>query len=160
MVHLASCWKTEACGQSMLPDRSVLIGQKLVENAKIQIFKYFEWFSNNVNLWDNVWVPLYQLFLLSNGTTQQQINKHLPQEPNWQQGKESLYGALSCTACGALHLVLPRYSWWFWSWTWWCCSIMFHFIATNVAHVSALAVIGRLSLVCCAAVVVPPEEAV
>ena len=35
-----------------------------------------------------------------------------------------------------------------------------YFIATNVAHVSALAVIGRLSLVCCAAVVVPPEEAV
>ena len=27
--------KTETCGQIVLPDRSVLIGQKLVENAKI-----------------------------------------------------------------------------------------------------------------------------
>ena len=32
--------KPEACGQTVLPDRSVLIGQKLVENAKIQKFKY------------------------------------------------------------------------------------------------------------------------
>ena len=30
--------KTEACGQTVLPDRSVLVGQKLVENAKIQKF--------------------------------------------------------------------------------------------------------------------------
>ena len=36
---LASFWKPEACGQIVLPDRSVLIGQKLVENAKIQKFK-------------------------------------------------------------------------------------------------------------------------
>mgnify|MGYP006888589198 CR=1 FL=1 len=28
--------KPEACGQTVLQDRSVLIGQKLVENAKIQ----------------------------------------------------------------------------------------------------------------------------
>ena len=27
--------KREACGQTVLPDRSILIGQKLVENAKI-----------------------------------------------------------------------------------------------------------------------------
>ena len=27
-------WKPEDCGQTVLPDRSVLIGQKLVENAK------------------------------------------------------------------------------------------------------------------------------
>ena len=47
---LASFWKPEACGQTVLPDRSLLIGQKLVENAKIQKFKcdIFEWFSNNV----------------------------------------------------------------------------------------------------------------
>ena len=32
---MASFWKPEACGQTVLPDRSVLIGQKLVENAKI-----------------------------------------------------------------------------------------------------------------------------
>ena len=39
MVDLASFWKPEACGQTVLPDRSVLIGQKLVEKAKIQKFK-------------------------------------------------------------------------------------------------------------------------
>ena len=31
--------KSEACGQTVLPDRSVLIGQKLVENAIILKFK-------------------------------------------------------------------------------------------------------------------------
>ena len=30
---LASFWKPEACGQTVLPDRSFLIGQKLAENA-------------------------------------------------------------------------------------------------------------------------------
>ena len=39
MVILASVWKPKACGQTVLPDRSVLIGQKLVENAKIEKFK-------------------------------------------------------------------------------------------------------------------------
>ena len=28
--------KTKACGQTVLPDRSLLIGQKLVENTKIE----------------------------------------------------------------------------------------------------------------------------
>ena len=37
---LASFWKHEACGQTVLPDRSILIGQKLVENAKIPKFKW------------------------------------------------------------------------------------------------------------------------
>ena len=32
---LASFWKPEFCGQTVLPDRSLLKGQKLVENAKI-----------------------------------------------------------------------------------------------------------------------------
>ena len=36
MVHFGEFWKPEACGQTVLPDRSVLIGQKLVENAKIR----------------------------------------------------------------------------------------------------------------------------
>ena len=40
MLILASFWKAEACGQIVLLDRSALIGQKLVENAKIQKFKY------------------------------------------------------------------------------------------------------------------------
>ena len=35
-----SFWKPEACGQTVLPDRSVLKRQKIVENAKIQKFKY------------------------------------------------------------------------------------------------------------------------
>ena len=41
-------WQSEACGQTVLPDRSVLIGQKLVKNAKIQKFKcdIFSDFSN------------------------------------------------------------------------------------------------------------------
>ena len=29
----------EACCQTMLPDRSILVGQKLVDNAKIKRFK-------------------------------------------------------------------------------------------------------------------------
>ena len=37
----ANFWKPEACGQTVLPDRSVLIGQKLVEIAKIKM-QHFE----------------------------------------------------------------------------------------------------------------------
>ena len=36
---LVSFWKPEACGQTVLPDRSVLMGQKLVENAKLRHFE-------------------------------------------------------------------------------------------------------------------------
>ena len=36
---LMSFWKPEACGQTVLPDRSVLIGQKFAENAKIETLK-------------------------------------------------------------------------------------------------------------------------
>ena len=40
MVNFGEFLKTlNACGQTVLPDRSILIGQKLVENAKIQKFK-------------------------------------------------------------------------------------------------------------------------
>ena len=31
-----SLWKPEACGQTVLPDRSLLIGQKLAKNAKTE----------------------------------------------------------------------------------------------------------------------------
>ena len=34
---LASFWKPKVCGQTVLPDRSVIIGQKLVENARIEM---------------------------------------------------------------------------------------------------------------------------
>ena len=37
-VNLASFWKPEAFGQTVLPDRSILVGQKLMENAKIEEF--------------------------------------------------------------------------------------------------------------------------
>ena len=30
-------WKPDNCSQTVLPDRSLLIGQKLMENAKIQM---------------------------------------------------------------------------------------------------------------------------
>ena len=41
MLILATFWKPEDCGQTELPDKSVLIGQKLVGNAKIQM-RHFE----------------------------------------------------------------------------------------------------------------------
>ena len=37
--NLASFWRPKACGQTELPDGSVLIGQKLVEKAKKEKFK-------------------------------------------------------------------------------------------------------------------------
>ena len=39
MVNIVSFWKPEATGQKVLPDWSILIGQKLVENAKLGKFK-------------------------------------------------------------------------------------------------------------------------
>ena len=36
MSMLASFWNPEACGQTMLPDRILWIGQKLVEMPKCQ----------------------------------------------------------------------------------------------------------------------------
>ena len=50
MVHLASFWKPAIGGQTVLPERSLLIEQKLVENAKIQKLemRHFWWFSNTV----------------------------------------------------------------------------------------------------------------
>ena len=39
MVQFGSFGKPKACGQTELPDRSISIGQKLVENAKIERLK-------------------------------------------------------------------------------------------------------------------------
>ena len=51
---LANFWKPKACGQTvLLPDRSVLIGQKLMENAKIQKFKC-DILSNFQTMWDRL----------------------------------------------------------------------------------------------------------
>ena len=36
IVHLASFWKSEVCGQTVLPDRSILIGLKLVKMPKLK----------------------------------------------------------------------------------------------------------------------------
>ena len=40
IVNLASFWKTEARGQTVLPDRSILIEQKLLKIAKIEKYKW------------------------------------------------------------------------------------------------------------------------
>ena len=50
MVNFGEFLKSEACGQTVLPDRSILIGQKLVENAKIEKFKC-DILSNFQTMW-------------------------------------------------------------------------------------------------------------
>ena len=50
MLNLAIFWKPEACGQTVLPDMSILIGQKLVENARIKKFKC-DILSNFQTMW-------------------------------------------------------------------------------------------------------------
>ena len=45
-----SFWKLEACGQTMLSDMSIIMGWKLVENAKIQKFKC-DSLSNFQTMW-------------------------------------------------------------------------------------------------------------
>ena len=39
-VNLASVWKPKACGQTVLPDRSIIIVKKLAENSKNPKFKW------------------------------------------------------------------------------------------------------------------------
>ena len=39
MVHFDEFLKLKACSQTVLPDMSILVGQKSVENAKIEKFK-------------------------------------------------------------------------------------------------------------------------
>ena len=54
---LTSFWKSEACNWILLPDRSILIGQVLLENAQIKksnttfwvIFKQYALFSSTRN---------------------------------------------------------------------------------------------------------------
>ena len=52
MVYFDEICKLEACGQTVLPERSLLIGQKLLENAKIENtqMRHFLAFSNTVDL--------------------------------------------------------------------------------------------------------------
>ena len=63
---LASFWKPEACGQTVLPDRSVLKGQGLVENAKIQKFKC-DILSNFQTMWESK--KIYHFDYICIGTT-------------------------------------------------------------------------------------------
>ena len=51
--NLGSFWKPKACGQTELPDRSISIGQKLVENAKIQKFKC-DFLDDFQTLWSGI----------------------------------------------------------------------------------------------------------
>ena len=48
-------WKLEAYGKTVLPDKSILIGHKMVENATLDKpkFRYFGWFSNIVQNKEN-----------------------------------------------------------------------------------------------------------
>ena len=39
LMEKAKLWLVDGCSQTVLPDRSVVIGQKLVENAQIIKFK-------------------------------------------------------------------------------------------------------------------------
>ena len=49
-VDLGKFWKPKDFGQTVLPDRSLLIRQKVVENAKVQKLKC-DIFSNFQTLW-------------------------------------------------------------------------------------------------------------
>ena len=46
-LKMARFWKPETCGQTVLPDRSILIEQKLVENAKIEKVSETFWVKFN-----------------------------------------------------------------------------------------------------------------
>ena len=67
ILYIHSVWKSPknlihfVCGQIVLPDRSTLIGQKLVENAKFRKFKWdiLRWFSNTVLSQHVLWVHTY-----------------------------------------------------------------------------------------------------
>ena len=64
LIENAKNGPPKACGQTVLPDWSVLIGQKLVENAKIKTFQWdilgdFQtmWKCNNC-IWVLEWIHL------------------------------------------------------------------------------------------------------
>ena len=65
IVNLRSFWKTEASGQTVLPDRSISIGQKLAEKVKIQcdILSDFQHIVNtklkNANFWRENWIGIF-----------------------------------------------------------------------------------------------------
>ena len=58
MVNLSSVWNLEACGQTLLPDRSILKGQKRAKNAKMDKFKWYI-FVDFKTLWCGTLVELF-----------------------------------------------------------------------------------------------------
>ena len=85
---LTSFWKLEAWGQTVLPAKSLLKGQKLVENVKIKKknqMRHFRWFSNIVdNLDDRKWdiFVIFNLMMKNHGesVTLQNCRMKLPSE--------------------------------------------------------------------------------
>ena len=47
VINLANFLKSETCGHTVLPDGSVLMGQKLMENAKIKVYNMTGQFIKN-----------------------------------------------------------------------------------------------------------------
>ena len=56
---LASFWKPEACGQKLLPDKSLSKEQKLVGNGKIDIFKC-DILSNFQTMWQGFFFYIFR----------------------------------------------------------------------------------------------------
>ena len=67
---VASFWRPEACGQTVLPDRSILIGQKMMRNAKIENFKcnILSNFQTIWATWDHVDSIHIHFFQCNNGS--------------------------------------------------------------------------------------------
>ena len=69
--------KPKAFGQTELPDRSVLIGQKLVEYDKVEKLRHVGWFSNTVYLRNEMWsFSLITISLFPRSTILQMYNHH------------------------------------------------------------------------------------
>ena len=52
MINLTSFWNTESCSQTVLPDRSILIGQKML---KVPIFKW-DVLGDFQTMWVGKWI--------------------------------------------------------------------------------------------------------
>ena len=72
MVYFSEFWKPAVCGQTVLPDRSLLIGQKLGENAKISK-------NSNATFWVilNTVASAHQSLLEEIGNKSQYIEKYI-----------------------------------------------------------------------------------
>ena len=50
VINLANFLKSKTCGQTVLPDGSALMGQKLMENAKIKVYNLTGQFIKNAKI--------------------------------------------------------------------------------------------------------------